>query len=438
MPQMTDGDDGATAVSPRVAHLLDVARAAFIADGFDAVSIDAIARISGVSKETIYRHFPDKQALFRAALEALAGKFTTRAQALHRAAASPGDELQDLARAILDSAVEGGLLSPLWLSAGLGGRMPDFAAELQRAQAARMEPVRRALEAADAARGIVRPVPLEDALDFGSLAVEGPAMLMGFAAPDHAGRELLAARVAALFEHGVLAMPADPVMADPLSASGEVESKCQPAHLRRLLDVAAAHFMARGFEAVNLAEVGAEAKVGRGTLYRHFASKAGLFDAVLRDSVAQVVAGADVPPLAPGDGLDAVAGFLGAVTANLTTPMAIAVQRSAISASRRDPALARLVHDRLRAPWLEPLARWIAARTGLGDARWLARQGIVLAIQGNRAIAAGYGPAAGADLDAHARRAATLFLHGHAALGRLQAATASSGSGGNRVGWPGS
>lgn len=61
-------------VSPRVRHLLEASRAAFVKDGFDAVSIDAIARNAGVSKETIYRHFPDKEALFRAALDDMAGQ----------------------------------------------------------------------------------------------------------------------------------------------------------------------------------------------------------------------------------------------------------------------------------------------------------------------------------------------------------------------------
>ncbi|MFM2370488.1 MAG: hypothetical protein RIS85_210 [Pseudomonadota bacterium] len=399
--------------SPRVMHLLDVARAAFTADGFDAVSIDGIARASGVSKETIYRHFPDKRALFRAALEELAGRFTSRAAALHKAAATAGEELQDLARAIMDSAVDGGLLSPLWLSAGLGTRMPDFAEELQRAQAERMEPVRRALEAADAARGIRRTVPMEDALDFGSLAVEGPTLLMGFAAPDDERRGHLARRVAQLFDHGVLAIPTAPVIIDPPLGDGPEPAKPLPAHLRRLLDVAATHFLAQGFEVVSLADIGAEARVGRGTLYRHFASKAGLFDAVLRDLVAQVVAQAAVPPLRDDGWLEDVSRFLAGATANLTGALSIALHRVAISTSRRDPALARMVHEDLRRPWITPLAGWISARTGQADATWLARQAIVLAIQGNRAIAAGRGP----EPESHARRAAMLFLHGHAALG---------------------
>ena len=69
--------------------------------GFAGVSIDALARDAGVSKETIYRHFADKEALFRAALEEMGSEFVSRAEALHRAAPPAGEELTALARAVL-------------------------------------------------------------------------------------------------------------------------------------------------------------------------------------------------------------------------------------------------------------------------------------------------------------------------------------------------
>lgn len=413
-PPITDPD----VVPPRVAHLLNAARAAFVADGFDGVSIDAIARQAGVSKETIYRYFPDKQALFRASLEEMANRFEARAQALQRR-----EDLDGLAQAILDAAVDGGLLSPLWLAAGLGGRMPDFAAELQKGQAARMEPVRETIEGIARTRGIMRPIPIDDALDFGSLAVEGSALLMGFDPPSPEDRPALAARVAALFERGILAMPGSPARAGtPASApqfAPPPAPSVHPPHLRRLLDTASAHFLRDGYEAASLGAIGAEAKVGRGTLYRHFAHKAGLFDAAMRDLAAQVAHRAQ-PPALPMDGSvvaalnaapKAATRYFASATAHLTGPASIALHRATIAAARRDPALARAVHDTVRAPWIGPLAEWIAQTTGHTDAQWLARQGIVLAMQGNRAIAAGHGPAPDA-LAGHARRTATLFLHG--------------------------
>ena len=67
-----------TAPSTRVAHLLAVAQAEFSAHGYDHVSIDGIARAASVSKETIYRHFTDKRALFEAAIESLRAEFSMR------------------------------------------------------------------------------------------------------------------------------------------------------------------------------------------------------------------------------------------------------------------------------------------------------------------------------------------------------------------------
>ncbi|NLR73324.1 TetR/AcrR family transcriptional regulator [Novosphingobium sp. ERN07] len=412
---VTDPHVASPAVPTRVAHLLDIARAAFVAEGFDGVSIDAIARQAGVSKETIYRYFPDKQALFRASLKAMASRFEARALALHHAHLPDREELGGLAQAILDAAVHGGLLSPLWLAAGLGGRMPDFAAELQKAQAAQIEPVRETIEAIVRTRGISRPVPIDDALDFGSLAVEGSALLMGFDPPPVERRAALAARVAALFEQGVLAMPRSTALAKDGDLTPLPLPPVYPPHLRRLLDVAAAHFLRDGYEAASLGAIGAEAKVGRGTLYRHFAHKAGLFDAVMRDLAAQIAHSAQPPALPLKAGPDAVAAavaaFFASATAHLTAPASIALHRATIAAARRDPALARAVHDTVRVPWIAPLAQWIAHAIGPADAQWLARQGIVLAMQGNRAIAAGRGPAAEV-LTSHAHRTTRLFLHG--------------------------
>jgi TetR/AcrR family transcriptional repressor of mexJK operon len=49
--------------------ILDAATAAFLRSGYTA-SVDDIAAAAGVGKQTVYRHFGDKQALFLAALAA--------------------------------------------------------------------------------------------------------------------------------------------------------------------------------------------------------------------------------------------------------------------------------------------------------------------------------------------------------------------------------
>lgn len=49
--------------------LLYSAKKNFFDKGYDAVSVDEIAEIAGVSKATLYRHFPSKEELFKSVVE---------------------------------------------------------------------------------------------------------------------------------------------------------------------------------------------------------------------------------------------------------------------------------------------------------------------------------------------------------------------------------
>ncbi len=50
--------------SPKRVQMLAAARALFMAQGYGAVSMDAVARAAGVSKATLYAHFSSKDQLF--------------------------------------------------------------------------------------------------------------------------------------------------------------------------------------------------------------------------------------------------------------------------------------------------------------------------------------------------------------------------------------
>ncbi|CAD7339978.1 TetR/AcrR family transcriptional regulator [Sphingomonadales bacterium 56] len=402
--------------SPRVRHLLLSARAQFVERGFDAVSIDSIARTAGVSKETIYRYFADKEALFRAALEAQGAEFDARAAAVHESAATGGSELAGLARVILDSALDQGMFSALWVAAGVAHKMPDLAASLQSGQGMRLEPVRQALEDHAREKGIDRPVPLELALDFGSLAVEGPVVLMGFPAPSPEGRERAARHAVALFVQGAggsgaAGLPPPEPLADMRFSPFEEPLP----HIRTLLDVAGRHFLQEGFEGANLNLIGEEARVGRGTLYRHFGSKAGLFAGAMRILASDCACGAK-PPVLPLGRADPVAlrRYVEAALESLTSTTSIRLHRAVISQSRRDAALAREVYLVLRKPWVDGLIPWLESLGIKESAEWHARQLLVLAMRGNRLLAGGH-PVAESDRRYYAERAATIFLHGYLA-----------------------
>jgi TetR/AcrR family transcriptional regulator of autoinduction and epiphytic fitness len=49
-------------------HIVATALPLFLEQGFKATSIDMVVRASGVSKPTVYNHFPDKAALMEAVL----------------------------------------------------------------------------------------------------------------------------------------------------------------------------------------------------------------------------------------------------------------------------------------------------------------------------------------------------------------------------------
>lgn len=77
LPQ-TPADRSPAAASPapssrterKLAQVLAGARAVILAHGFQAASVDDIARAAGVSKATLYRYFPDKASLFAAVMSA--------------------------------------------------------------------------------------------------------------------------------------------------------------------------------------------------------------------------------------------------------------------------------------------------------------------------------------------------------------------------------
>ena len=59
-------DDTGAPDSAKARQILDGARKVFLTQGFDAASMNEVAREAGVSKGTIYSYFPSKDALFAA------------------------------------------------------------------------------------------------------------------------------------------------------------------------------------------------------------------------------------------------------------------------------------------------------------------------------------------------------------------------------------
>ena len=64
-----------------------------------------------------------------------------------------------------------------------------------------------------------------------------------------------------------------------------------PERFRRIVEAAHSHFNAHGLERASVDAIAADAGVSKMTIYSHFASKVGLFEAVIRDRTDRVMGG---------------------------------------------------------------------------------------------------------------------------------------------------
>lgn len=61
----------------RRAVLIEAARGVFLTRGYEGTQMQAVAVSAGASKETLYRHFPEKALLFEAVIEGIADRLST-------------------------------------------------------------------------------------------------------------------------------------------------------------------------------------------------------------------------------------------------------------------------------------------------------------------------------------------------------------------------
>jgi TetR/AcrR family transcriptional repressor of mexJK operon len=80
--------------------ILDAATSAFLEQGYARVSVDTIAAVAGVGKQTVYSHFGDKERLFLAVVAAARDERES-VDALPRLAGEPRAALATAVRAIL-------------------------------------------------------------------------------------------------------------------------------------------------------------------------------------------------------------------------------------------------------------------------------------------------------------------------------------------------
>ena len=114
-------------ITPKQEQILQGAMRIFLKTGYAGTSMDRVATAAGVSKQTIYSHFQDKEGLFRALIERMTiGHFR------HLFEAEPSDNdpalvLRQIADIYFTEVVGDDYLALLRLVIGESGRFPELA-----------------------------------------------------------------------------------------------------------------------------------------------------------------------------------------------------------------------------------------------------------------------------------------------------------------------
>ena len=123
-------------------EIVAVATGIFLAQGYGATSIEAIAQAAGISKRTFYARFKDKEALFAAVVHQLVSRLRPEHDETLFTGKSREALLLNLAKVILQAALRPEALALHRIMVGEAVRFPELA-KVMDAQGARLEAVRR-------------------------------------------------------------------------------------------------------------------------------------------------------------------------------------------------------------------------------------------------------------------------------------------------------
>ncbi|MCY2990168.1 MAG: TetR/AcrR family transcriptional regulator [Planctomycetota bacterium] len=90
---------------PKARQVLAGAKAAFLELGYEGTSVDELARRAGISKATLYSHFVDKEAVFRAFINAECQEQVARMFTIEPSGETPAEVLLRVASSYIECLV---------------------------------------------------------------------------------------------------------------------------------------------------------------------------------------------------------------------------------------------------------------------------------------------------------------------------------------------
>ncbi|MGW5521287.1 TetR/AcrR family transcriptional regulator [Gordonia sp. NPDC003950] len=262
-------------------HLIEVAARRFSEGGYHAVRLDDIAEAAGVSAPALYRHFPNKYALFAEATSTLAQRLADAIDGIDVNTDDPPTELARLLAAIAATAVDnrrtGGLYR--WESRYLLGADREYVRSVVINQHCRL---RCAL------------VGVRADLDRHDADLLTAAMTSVVASPATHRASLPAREVASLLRDAAMSL-VDLDLPRPAKSAGQPTGLAPSARRETILSQSINLFAANGFHDVTIEDIGQASGVGASGVYRYFPSKVAILEATFlraQDRTAAIIADA--------------------------------------------------------------------------------------------------------------------------------------------------
>lgn len=332
------------------AYILKAAAEVFLSEGFARASVDRVAAVARMSKQSIYELFPSKTELFQAAvLDALDSARDDMAVIDDKG--DPASTFRHFAERIFDGfadPVNFGLFRANILAAS---HFPALAGDLHERRLAASRPLADYIEKLVAQGLTDRCDPSATAIRFGGLVVEGSRYFLGSPLPGPAERKAIIRRALDLFLNGYRARgEADgdlPAFApiDPPVLEGTAALRLSSEKLTALVDAAESDFLEFGYHRASVDRIAASVRASKATVYRQFGSKESLFRYVIQREIFETSRAA-IEPRIPASGPEVALTALARQALDLhLAPRNIHMHRLLIQEVDLVPDLARRFHE---------------------------------------------------------------------------------------------
>lgn len=312
---MTSG----SSTDSRRGELIRIAGDVFARAGYSRTSLRDVAEAAGILTGSLYHHFPSKEALAIELVSAYHADIDALAARPELAAADPLDRLPEFAARVAEvverhmAAVQMCKYDAPTTATALGELVRRDLAGLDHRWAALLEDARDA--------GRLRPE-----VDLTTLRVVLRNRVFDLALPEVVALSGQVRALCSVLLDGIAAVPVDPLSLDgsePAGVAAQIiqawSERAVDSHRRgQILAVSAREFARRGYEATTVRDIAQAVDIRPSSLYRHFASKQDILDAVMERFSRELLVGYEAVGQASGtplQRLDALLGLMAAAAA---------------------------------------------------------------------------------------------------------------------------